>query len=255
MALFTDGPLIRIEDLQKCENNILNVAGTESIDLGGKIALAQSEIGNQLILFLLRRLPLRDFQWPIPRRRGVGDVVVTDPLRQWQVHKTLGMVYRDAYNNQLNDRYQGKWTEYEQLAKASSQTYFQIGVGVAADPIAKASVPILSAIAGIGSGGTFCAAIAWVNAAGQEGGASDVVQFTTSDGQQLVVAAVKAPKNAVGWNVYAGVSPASISLQSTVPLGTNANWTMTLGLQQGVQPGDGQAPTWFVVDDRVIQRG
>src|ERR1700730_17773752 len=85
MALFTDGPLISTEDLQKCENSIPNLASIESIDLAVKIALAQGEIANQLVLFLLRRLPLRDFvNFPWAQRtRDVGDVVVTEPLRQW----------------------------------------------------------------------------------------------------------------------------------------------------------------------------
>lgn len=187
MALFTDGPLNSTADLQKYENGILGVASVEAIDLGAKIALAQDEIANQLLRFLMRRTPLRDgldVQWTLRRRRDVSDVVVTDPLRRWHAQKALAMVYRDAYNNQLNDRYQGKWAEYEQLAKVSSQNYFQIGVGVAADPISKAAVPILSTAPGIGSAGTFYAAVTWVNQEGQEGTASDIGQITTSDGHQ-----------------------------------------------------------------------
>src|SRR6266851_5741501 len=138
MALFTDGPLISTEELQKCENGILNLASTENIDLAGKIALAQSEIANQLVLFLLRKLPLQDYATlPWARRtRDVGDVVVTEPLRQWHAHKTLAMVYRDAYNNQLNDRYQGKWTEYEALQKFAADNLLLAGVGLVSDPIA-----------------------------------------------------------------------------------------------------------------------
>jgi hypothetical protein len=257
MALFTDGPLISTEELQKCENGILNLAGTENIDLAGKIALAQSEIANQLVLFLLRKLPLQDYlTFPWARRtRDVGDVVVTEPLRQWHAHKTLAMVYRDAYNNQLNDRYQGKWTEYEQLAKASSQSYFRIGVGVVANPIGKASIPILSTTAGIGSSGTFFAAVAWVNEAGQEGNTSDIAEITTADGQQVVITAVNAPANASSWNAYAGSSPETIGLQNSVPIGINSSWTMILGLQHGIPPGKGQPATWFLVDNHVIQRG
>jgi hypothetical protein len=257
MALFTDGPLISTEDLQKCENSILNLASVENIDLAGKIALAQGEIANLLLLFLLRRLPLRnvlDLPWA-QRTRDVGDVVVTEPLRQWHVHKALALVYRDAYNNQLNDRYQGKWTEYDQLAKASSQSYFRIGVGVVANPIAKASIPLLSATAGIGSGGTFYAAVAWVNGAGQEGNASNIAEITTSDGQRVVISAVNPPVNATSWNAYAGMSPETISLQNSVPIGINSSWTMILGLQQGIPPGKGQTATWFLVDNHVIQRG
>ena len=141
MALFTDGPISDAVDLQRYENDILNVATTEGIDLGAKIVLAQQDLANQVILFLLRRWPLRQSPFGVRRGREVNDVVVTGPIRQWHVHKTLALVYRDAYNNQLNDRYQGKWKEYEQLAKASENTYFQIGVGLVADPVPQAVSP------------------------------------------------------------------------------------------------------------------
>jgi hypothetical protein len=258
MALFTDGPIISTADLQRYENGILGVASVEGIDLGGKIGLAQEEIANQVLRFLIRRTPLRDgldLQWTFRRRRDVSDVVVTDPLRQWHAQKALAMIYRDAYNNQLNDRYQGKWAEYEQLAKASSQTYFQIGVGVSADPISKAAVPILSTMPGIGSARTFYVAVTWVNLAGQEGSASDISQITTSEGQQLVITPVNSPANAMGWNAYVGTSPETIGLQNSVPIAANASWTLTLAVQRGVLPGEGQSPTWFFVEYREIQRG
>jgi len=44
MSLFTDGPINGPTDLQNYESAILDVAGTEGIDIGGKGALAQSEI-------------------------------------------------------------------------------------------------------------------------------------------------------------------------------------------------------------------
>jgi len=154
MALFTDGAINETIDLQNYENRILDVASAEGIDLAGKIALAQDEIASELMMFLLKRLPFVESQWlPQPATRqqiGVSDVAVTGPLRQWHVHQTLALVYRDAYNNQLNDRYQGKWNEYEALAKTSSKNYLRIGVGLVAGPIPKASPPILSTVAGNG---------------------------------------------------------------------------------------------------------
>ncbi len=145
------------------------------------------------------------------RAQGVKDVVVTDPLKQWHVHKTLALIYRDAYNNQLNDRYHGKWTEYERLAKASAQTYFQLGVGLVVDPIPKACAPVLSTIEGTAAGGMFYVAVTWVNASGQEGAPSSVAESSTSAGQQLVVTVEGLPVNATGWNVYVGTSPAALN--------------------------------------------
>ncbi len=258
MALFTDGPLISTAELQRYESGILGVASVESIDLAAKMGLAQAELANQILLFLMHRMPSRDaweVQWTFRPRRDVRDVVVTEPLRQWQAHKTLAIVYRDAYNNQLNDRYLGKWAEYEKLAKTSSRTYFQVGVGVVADPVPKAAIPNLSAVPGMGSAGTFYIVCTWVNQAGQEGSASDIGQITTSDGQQVVVTPVSPPSNAAGWNVYLGLSPITMGLQNTVLIGINTSWTAELAPQPGNLPGPGQLPTWFFVDHREIQRG
>jgi hypothetical protein len=259
MALFTDGQLNEIIDLQHYETRILDVASAEGIDLAGKIGLAQDEVANELLMFLLKRLPFPESQWlaqpAIRQKIGVSDVVATKPLRQWHAHKTLAFVYRDAYNNQLNDRYQGKWTEYEQLAKNSLQNYLRIGVGIVAGPIPKACTPVLSTIVGNWLAATYYAAVTWVNQAGQEGSLSDVGQITISAGRQLVVAAVKPPVNASGWNVYVGESPTALALQSSTPVGIGSTWSMTGALNAGAQPGDGQQPNWYLVDHHTIERG
>ena len=257
MALFTDGPVNGAADLQNYESGILNVASTEGIDVSVKSALAQSEIATELTLFLRRRFQMADFQWTITVHRTIGleDVVVTDPLRQWHAYKTLAFVYHDAYNNQLNDRYQGKWKTYAQLAKDSSRSFFQIGVGLVAGPIPKAPLPTLSTVVGTGGDGTFYVATTWRVDSGEQGSPSDMTRMTVGAGQQLVVGTGKAPANVTGWNAYVGVTPDSVTLQNTAPVAIGNTWTMTAGIIQGVPPGDGQTPTWFLVDDCVIGRG
>jgi hypothetical protein len=259
MALFTDGQLNAIIDLQNYETRILDVASAEGIDLAGKIALAQDEVANELLMFLLKRMPFPESQWlaqpAIRQKIGVSDVVATKPLRQWHAHKTLAFVYRDAYNNQLNDRYQGKWTEYEQLAKTSSQNYLRIGVGIVAGPIPRACTPVLSTIVGNALAATYYAAVTWVNQAGQEGSPSEVGQITTAAGQQVAVAAVKPPVNASGWNVYVGEAPNALALQNSTPVGIGSTWTMTGTLSAGAHPGDGQQPNWYLVDHHAMERG
>jgi hypothetical protein len=255
MALFSDGPISDTADLQRYESAILNVATQESIDLGAKLMLAQEDLANELLLFLLRRSSLRDYSLGFRRLQGVKDVAVTDPMRQWHVHRTLSLVYRDAYNNQLNERYQGKWAEYEKLAKASERTYFQIGVGLVADPIPKAATPILSSVEGTAAGGVFYVAVTWVNASGQEGAPSDFVPLVTTNGQQLLVTVGMMPQCVTSWNVYVGTSLAMLNLQNQGPLGTSSSWTMSSGLNAGAPLPGGQQPTWFVVDHRVIERG
>ena len=257
MALFTDGPLNGTLDFQNYENGILQVVSTEQIDLAGKAVLAQGEIASELMLFLVRRYRQADFPWLASVRQAIdlSDVVVTHPLRRWHAHKTLALVYRDAYNNQLNDRYLGKRREYEQLAKHSQQTYFQIGVGLVSGPIAKPKPPTLTAVSGPGSAGTYYVEVAWVNDAGQVGSPSDASQLTTLTGQQLRVATASPPANATGWNVYVGQSPETTTLQNVGPIPLNSTWTLTAALQQGKLPDDGQQPVWFLRDQRLIERG
>jgi len=259
MALFTDGPINDAADLQRYEGDILNVATEESIDLGAKLRIAQQDLGNDLVLFLLRRWSFLDTgRDPGPgfrRARELNDVVVSEPMLQWHVYKTLAMIYQDAYNNQLNERYQGKWKEYEQLAKASKSTYFQIGVGLVADPVPKGPLPTLTSVTGAGTGGTYYVAGTWVNAADQEGIPSEFAEITTTDGQQLTAAVGSAPPHVTGWNVYVGGSPTTAMLQNQSPLMAGSAWTMTSGLGPGPGLPTGQRPSWFVVDHRMIERG
>lgn len=150
MALFTDGPISGTIEIQDYDNSILQIVSAENIDLNAKARLAQEEIASELTLFLLRRLPGGDPQWTVRQKVGLSDVAVTDPLRQWHAHKTLALVYRDAYFNQLNDRYKGKWQEYEKLADTSAANYFQIGAGLVANPIPKAGAPMVASVSGSG---------------------------------------------------------------------------------------------------------
>jgi hypothetical protein len=255
MALFTDGPISDADELRRYENDILSVASAENIELEAKIALAQQDLANEVLLFLLRRSSLRETTLALRSRQEVSDVVVNGPMRQWHAHKTLALVYRDAYNNQLNDRYQGKWKEYEQLARSSKATYFQLGVGLVGQPVPKAAPPTLSNSTGSGVGGNYAVAVTWVNTGGQEGAPSDLSELTTSNGQQLIVAVGTAPENAVGWNVYVGSSPAAATLQNQSPITGDGSWTMTSGPISGAPLPKGQVPTWFIVDHRVIERG
>jgi hypothetical protein len=255
MALITDGPISGLQDLQDQENAILDVAGLEKLDISAKMALAQSEIERELLKFLLQR-PFRDYQIPLRHQIGVGDVVVTTPLRQWHVLRSLALIYRDAFNNQLNDRYKGKWSQYEELARHAAEDYFHIGVGLVANPAPKAEMPLLTTVSGTRTGGTFYVAATWVNAVGQEGAASDIAAITAADGTQLVASTAPAPKNVTGWNVYAGATAQGIARQNAVPLSTGASWTPPDGaLAQSPAPGPGQTPERYLANDRVLQRG
>lgn len=262
MALFTDGDLNSLQDLERYESGLLSVTSAEQIDLSAKMALAQDLIGTELLLFLLKRCSTDYGTYAHSsctatgrRRLGVSDVCATPPLQRWHALKTIELVYQDAYNNQLNDRYKGKWNQYQQLAGAASRSLYEIGVGMIRNPIVKAHSPILLSIAGTLDAATYYVSMTWLNSAGQEGAPSDVVALTTTTGSQLVVSPAVGPSNAVGWNVYVGETP-DLTLQNNAMLPLQVDWVMpATGETYGFAPGSGQDPDYYVVDDHRIRRG
>lgn len=263
MALFTDGDINTLQDLQRYESSLLDVASVEQIDLNAKMALATDEIGAELLTYLLKQTPgdLSNLVFvnqtvSVRRRLGVSDVVATDPIQRWHALKSIALAYEDAYNNQLNDRYQGKWTQYQQRAGVAAGQAYQIGIGLVWDPIPKASSPLLLSITGTEFGNTFYVCVTWLNKEGQEGAPSDVVALTTVDSTQLVVSPMSAPPNATGWNVYVGLTPEGATLQNSSPLAVGTDWLLA---NTGVILGDaipiGQTPDRYVVEDRILQRG
>jgi hypothetical protein len=256
MALFTDGQINTLQALERYESGLLDVASVEQINITSKMALAQDLIASELLLFLLKRsqatigmnLSFGQTDWA-RRLLGVSDVVSTDPLQRWHAVKTMELVYRDAYNNQLNDRYLGKWREYQDLGKDASETLWETGVGTISDPVARAVEPLLVSITGDMPATSYYVRISWINQAGQEGAASNGVGLQTADGTQLVVSPVSAPANATGWNVYVGSLPEGVTRQNWVPLGLNVDWVVPeTGLRLGNEPSNGQNPDRYVVD-------
>lgn len=263
MGLLTDGNINNSQDLRNYENGILDVTSLENIDLSGKMTLARDEISTCIYSFLLNQVK-RDLG-SLPyllagdsnrRHLGVTDVIVTPQLQRWHALKTLSLIYADAFNNQLNDRYGGKWKQYEILAKSAEQSFYQTGVGLAVDPVGRAAAPALGSVAGTGVQRTYYVQTTWTNRSAQEGSPSEVVSFTTPAGTQLTVASLNAPPNARGFNVYAGASPEAVSLQNDVPIQLETHWVLPAsGLREGSKPGNGQGPDRFIVNDRVLLRG
>ncbi len=255
MSLFTDGPIHTSGELQNYDTGILNVASTEGIDVTSKALLAQEEIATELLLFLIRNSSF-DPQYLVRRRIGVSDIVVTPPLRRWHAYETLALVYRDAFNNQLNDRYQGKWKECAGLASDAAETLFEAGVGIVHHPVPKASQPLLTSEAANVSGTQYYLRVSWLSTSGQEGAVSDLLQVTSADGSTMVVRSATPPPGVDSWNVYAATNPEQMRLQNPSPLPVSATWTLPVtGVRDGPPPGDGQVPEWWVVERHVLPRG
>ena len=250
MALFTDGAVTSIEDLRGHDSQLLNVATVEGIDVTRKLALAHEEVWVE-VAGMLGRLRLAG---QISAPPAIEQVVMTSPLKLWHIFRTLEMVYGDAYNSQLNDRYGGKRDEYHERVKWAYNQAIQNGLGMAADPVKQAATPVVRVSAGGLTDGAYYVAIAWSNAASEEG-ASSVPAMIEVSGSSFAVE-TSTPAKVVGWNVYSGTSPATMTIQNLQTLAPGQTWVQPDTLSTTGRPaGSGQAPSYWVPVPRTIQRG
>jgi hypothetical protein len=256
MALMTDGNPNDTESLRVYETAIADVASVETIDLDAKLGLATEEVSEDVLDILLDHTRSSDPQSNIRRNIGVSDVVVTPQLKRWHAVHTLEIVYRDAFNNQLNDRYQAKWTEYHDLSRDARSHTVRFGIGLALNPIPKAIAPMFSRVAGAGLATTYYVQVSWVSAAGREGSPSDLTTFMTVAGSSLAVQAVNPPATASGWNVYIGTSQTTVTLQNSAPIAIGGTFTLPVtGVVTGRAPGTGQMPDIYVIGGSMVRRG
>lgn len=243
--LLTDGNPNDTIALQVYESAILDVAAVETIDLDAKLTLATEEVSEVVLDILLDHTRAVYPESNLRRTRGVSDVVVTAPMKRWHGLHTLALVYRDAFNNQLNDRYEVKWREYEELSGNARQHTMKLGIGLSLNPIPQAQVAVLSQVSGGGAGGTFYAQVSWVSATGQEGTPGEVTALGLAQGNNLMVEAVNPPAVATGFNVYTGTTADTTTLQNSSPIAVGQSFTMPdSGLLAGAAAEPARHPTY-----------
>jgi hypothetical protein len=256
MSLFMDKTAVTIDELTRHDSNLLEVSRVERVDLTAKLALAHDELEVDLTAIFDRA---RNNTTPAvsPNYLMLPNVVVTLALRLWDVNQTLVLVYRDAYFDQLNDRYKGKWAEYVVLAKWARDKFLTTDIGLVVDPVPQAGPPVITQIAAADSGGTFYFRVSFVNASGQEGEPSIAVTVTTLDGSVADVQTGPPPANATGWNFYGGFSPETIFLQNPTPLtlGSDFAFYPSAAVTSGPLPGTGQPPDMYRTLPQLLQRG
>jgi hypothetical protein len=256
MALLTDGNPNDTPTLQVYETGILGVANVEGIDLSVKLGLATVELTAEILDILLDHAWTPDPQTNIRRRTGVSDVVVSPQMTRWHALHTLAIVYRDAFNNQLNDRYQAKWNEYRALSRNAQQETMRFGIGLALTPIPKAPAPVFSVVPGANPDTIYYVQLTWVAVNGQEGTPSDLTTYETPAGSVLIVGAASPPAVATGYNVYIGLSQTTLALQNTAPIPTGMNFTLPgPELVAGNPPGSGQPADIYIIGGRTLRRG
>ncbi|MCW5981898.1 MAG: hypothetical protein KIT09_27685 [Bryobacteraceae bacterium] len=248
MSLFIDGDVSHIDDLRAYDSPILELSAAEGIDLSAKLRVAAAEIRVELEEFLQKRA------------RGaaarVEQVVVTPALKQWHTVHSLALAYGDMYGNHMNDRYERKWKEYKLRARQAAATAFQIGIGMAAEAVPKATPPIVRATGGSLMPYTYIVRIAWQTETAKTGTPSDAVTVTLETGGGLAVRAVNAPSAVSAYSVYASTTDEQPTRQNATPVPKHEEWVMPFeGLIEGEPLPMGPTGDWFVRNDRVLQRG
>jgi len=265
MALFTDGLVSQVSDLIAYEANLPEVAAAEGIDLATKLQLAHTEVGAQIEAASQRPGNVyfaRGAGWQTTGAEGnlsrfdLSQVVVTPPLKLWHTFQTLAILYRDAYNRKLNDKYLPKWKEYKDLAQWANDLLFQTGIGITSSAVPRPEPPMLDWVASSAAALAVFVRIAWIGANGVEGAASAEQAVTVPVNNSLRVTPGEAPAEVSAWHVYAGESSGEVFRQTTAMLEVGTAWVMPeSGLVSGVRVGDGQLAEVFRTVPRFLQRG
>jgi hypothetical protein len=257
--LLTDGSPNTTEDLRVYESAILDVSNKEMINLDAKLCLATEEVSEIVLNILLSHSSVTFGTDVLRRSLGVSDVVVTRQVKRWHALYTLAIFYRDAYSDQLNDRYLGKWTEYQLLARGAQDITTQYGIGLVTTPIPQAGTPMLNVVPGLLAATVYYVQITWVSGTGAEGNPSVATAFEAPLASLLTVTnGVNPPPPAVatGFNVYIGLTNCTTTRQNSTPIAIGQTFTeATTGLIAGVPVGMGQSPDLYVTGGSNLRRG
>ena len=259
MALFTDADVVTLDDLLEFETTLVQVASSHGINVETKIRLSMGAINDTLMLWLMRA-GASDPQYLNRRLLGLSTVVVTPPLQRWICFDSLARFFGEAYNVQLNTRFQGKWTEYQDQASEAEELVFMSGIGIVYSALPKPAMPLVSILSGVAPAVAMFIETAWTDRHGNEGTTSPVNGQILNGASTVAVAmaegALNVPKAAIGWNVYAGTNDSDLTRQNSTPLPIGSTWQLpSSGLIDGVESPGGQQPTFYIALPRTTQRG
>jgi hypothetical protein len=262
MALFTDTNIISLDDLLQYETTLVQVASSHGIDVNTKIGLAASATGNKLMLWLLN-VGMSDPQWSNRRLLGLSTVVVTPPLRRWLCAESLSQFFSEAYNIQLNSRFQGQKSEYRQRSGEAANSTLLSGVGIVYKPLPQPGLPLVTLATGTLPAQALFIQTAWTDALGNESAASPVSGMVLPTNSAVTVAMAQgspAPPSAIGWNVYMSSTSTRLTLQNMVPVAIDASWSLPstgVNNSSGLASAQnlGQGPDFYIAISKQIQRG
>lgn len=248
MALITDADIIEIPELLFYENNLLETADKERVDLATKVRLAVDEVRAR-IGAALRGVDGRG-------EYSLHHVVVTDTLRWWLHCHALHLFYLECYGNQLNERYKQKEQEYAQRGRRAREAYFESGVSVTRRPLSQPNELMLEAVPGSLAAGQYYVAVAWQGSLGEQSALSAMTTFVGDGTTTMRLTIHGTPTYAVGWNVYVGTTAENIVRQNVTPIPTEQTWVMSDGWNgTGAPWSGGQDPDNHLQPERISPRG
>jgi hypothetical protein len=256
MALFIDGSPSNIEDLTDQDSGLLDVCRIQQIDAGKKLNLAYREIGVEIESMFEQQRSVYTPYCSHPRL-NIGQITITPSLKMWHTWHALSLVYRDAYFDQLNDRFQAKWNEFWAMSESAKNRLRDLGIGLVLDPLPRPAVPALTPTPGTETGGTFYFAVTLRNPAGEHSAPSSVETIQLSDGNAVEVRLSASTANARGWDVYVGNSPKTCCKQNDGQLSPDDVWLFypSTAVLNGSLPKGGQDPNFLRALPRLLPRG
>lgn len=219
------------------------------------------------------------------------NVYTWSELKGWVVYRTLQSVYRAAANRTTQDRYKIKRDDYGHEAKWVRWPNFkQLGVPVVYKPMATPGAVlghnsgsfVVSAAAGGGTlTGNYDVALTYIDTtvttspSNSESNPSAISTVTLAPGEVIsaditklnppnglgnpldIARSIITPLNATGWNIYAGLSGGTLTLQnsSPIPIGTKTHALPGDPISTGVAAGLGQYVNQYLTLSETIGRG
>jgi hypothetical protein len=245
MALICDEGWLTLEQLTAEDSGILELARREGIDLQAKMATAVEDARREVEGFLRRNSAY-----------GLQNAVADWQVCRWVVFRALGGAYRDAYFQQMNDRYAAKWRAFLEQCAAAREVLWLDGVGVVREPIRRAGKARVRITGGPHAARSYWFAASLVSRSGQEGAAGAAQLVTAPNGHGLQMSLEEPASGMGGWLLYAGDGPTELRLQTGLPMGVEAVWELPeTGLVEGRAPGTGQAVEERIRVRRLLRRG
>ncbi|MCC6261971.1 MAG: hypothetical protein IT169_00215 [Bryobacterales bacterium] len=257
MALLTDRDWITVRDLLAWENDLLETADRERVDLETKMELGADEVRTETETEVdaILRSGAEGGSGNTGAIASIANVVATPGLLRWAHARTLALFYFECWGRQLNDRFRRKFEHYREQAEAAKQDYLQRGIGVVDLPLPRPAALSGSPGSGALPAGSYYFAGAWTNTRGQQSSLGALATAVLENAAGLVLEAPSAPVSASGWNVYLGNTPDQLYRQNTAPIALGSAWPQATALDLSAPFLTGQMPDRYLRPQRIFHRG